>query len=151
LVYYRQARDLQEELGVPRGVALCCRRIGDLLLTMGRPADAVVELRRAESLMARLGDATQHARSLMFLAKAQAGTGSTAEAESALRTALASMRRLGSVYYQAEILTELGELAVRTGGLSQARDHLAAALALYEQVEEPAAARVRARLAELSG
>ena len=151
LAYYRQARDLQDELGVPRGVALCCRRIGDLLLSVGRPAEAITELRRAESIMAELGDVTQHARSLMFLARAYTSTGRTAEAESALRTALAVMRRLGSAYYQAEILTELGELAARTGDVSRAREYLSEALSLYEQVEDPAADRVRARLAELSG
>jgi tetratricopeptide (TPR) repeat protein len=147
--YYRAARDLQADLGIERGVALCCRRIGQVLLTTGRAEEAIPELRRAESIMAALGDHTQHARSLMFLARAQVEAGHHDEAEAALHTGLQSMRRLGSSYYQAEILAELGELTARRGDVTQARRLLNEALALYDAVQDPAADRIRTRLARM--
>lgn len=64
--YYSAARDLRRDLGLRRGVALCGRRIGEVLLALGRPGEAAAEFRSAESIMADLGDHTQRARSLMF-------------------------------------------------------------------------------------
>jgi tetratricopeptide (TPR) repeat protein len=144
--YYARARDIQQAVGEIRGVALCRRRIGQVLTALGRGEEAVAELRSATAIFESMSDRTQYSRTLMFLGLAALRSADPRSAAAPLQEALGLMRELGSAYYQAEILAAIGDLAARTGELPAARRAYAEAIELYEQVEDPKAARLRASL-----
>lgn len=148
LGYYRQARDVQQEIGQSRGVALCRRRIGQVLAAQGLHDEATVELAAAAEAMQALGDDTQYARTLLFLAESCMRTDQLERAELQLQHALELVRQLGSPYYQAEVLSRLGEVARRQGKHEAARVSYQEAADLYASVGDPAAEAMRARLAE---
>jgi tetratricopeptide (TPR) repeat protein len=149
LGYYGEARDVQQALGNLRGVALCRRRIGDVLSRLGNHEAAVVELRAAAAAMAEAGDHNQHARTLMFLGAAHLRVGRTDLAATALDEALVVVRALGSPYYQAEVLARLGELAAQHGDRKTALDRYREAEELYGVAEDPQAEVMRSRAAAL--
>jgi tetratricopeptide (TPR) repeat protein len=146
LHYFQQARDIQEQLGQTRDVALCQTRIGQILTRLERHSEAVAELLAAASTMRELGDCTQQARTLMMLGTAHRQAGRVAGAYPPLREALALMREFGSPYYQAEILACLGETDQRAGDQESARSHYREAHALYLAVGDPQADVIQARL-----
>lgn len=150
LDYFTRSRDLHRSLGRRRGVALCGRRIGQILTEMHRYDDAVRELDSAASTMAELEDRTQHARSLMFLGIAHANAGRRDTAIALLREALAVMQDLDSPYYQAEILASLGDICERSGDRDAAREYFRRAYEKYQQVEDPEMDRMHARLQMLA-
>ncbi|MBE1578854.1 tetratricopeptide repeat protein [Amycolatopsis roodepoortensis] len=131
LDFYRQAADLQERLGIPRGVALCRRRQGEVLSELGRYSEAMIELTAAATVMAGIGDAAQHARSAMALARIQAAEGRAEDAIGRLTESLRTVRALDSPYYTAEILTALGNIELQSGREQEGAGHLAEAQALY--------------------
>lgn len=149
LDYFRESRDIQSGLRRWRGVALCRRRIGDVLSRLGRHDEAITELQGAADSMAELGDPTQHARALAFLGTAQLRAGQPDQATTTLFTALSLMRELGSPYYQAEILARLGEVAEAAGEPESARTYYGEAIALYTAVEDPQSETIQARLTAL--
>ena len=150
LEYFRQSLEIQRQLQRWRGVALCQRRIGDLLSLQGRHDDAIAELRAAAATMNELGDTTQHARALMFLGMAQARAGRSDEAHPPLTAALALMRDLGSTYYQAEITACLAAIAEESDDRESARCYYDQASRLYAAVEDLRADVMRSRLAALT-
>jgi tetratricopeptide (TPR) repeat protein len=149
LRYFRESRDIQARLEQWRGVALCRRRIGDLLTQLGELDAAATELRAAATTMAELGDRTQHARTLQFLATAHRHAGRRDLANTVLLEALSEMRALGSPFYQAEILSQLGALAEESGDLESAYRNYAEAGDLYAGAEDPKAEVMRSRLSLL--
>ncbi len=150
LDYFTRSRDLHRSLGRRRGVALCGRRIGQILTEMHRYDDAVRELHASASTMAALEDRTQHARSLMYLGIAHAKAGRRDIANALLQEALELMQDLESPYYQAEILATLGDIRERSGDLDAAREYFRRAQEKYQQVEDPEADRMHARLQMLA-
>jgi len=150
LGYYERSRDLNIEIDNARGVAMARRRIGEVLIQLDRPADAIVELVASADALAALHDDTQHARSLMYLGTAYARTAEPARAAEPLRTALELVRAIGSAYYQAEVLAMLGDLAERSGDLPAAREHFRAALDHYVVAGDAKADRMRDRLSALA-
>ncbi|MEV6907398.1 tetratricopeptide repeat protein [Amycolatopsis sp. NPDC051071] len=139
LDFYRQAADLQERLGIPRGVALCRRRQGEVLAKLGRHSEAMIELTAAAALMAELGDVAQHTRSVMALARVHAAEGSTGEAIVLLTDSLRAVRSLDSPYYTAEILAALGQIELQCGCEEDSAGHLAEARTLYAELGDPRA------------
>jgi tetratricopeptide (TPR) repeat protein len=146
LRYFAESRDIQREIGEIRGVALCQRRIGHILGRLRRYDEALVELRAAASIMNELGDQTQYARTLMFLAAAYLHSGRAELADTPLREALTLMRELGSPYYQAEILAQLGEAAQIAGDPESARRSYQEAHELYLAAGDPRAHVMSSRL-----
>jgi tetratricopeptide (TPR) repeat protein len=149
LEYLVRTREIRREIGTPRALALCERRIGEVLADLERYPEAVSRLRVAAEAMARLGDVPQQAGSLMSLGRTNLRRGQPAQADADLREAVALVRAAGMPYYEAEALTLLGEVAETIGDLPSARTHYSAAFDLYTEVEEPKAAVVRAKLVEL--
>ncbi|GAA3433947.1 tetratricopeptide repeat protein [Kutzneria kofuensis] len=147
--YYARARDMQQAIGETRGVALCRRRIGQMLTTLGRHDEAVAEMRAAADIFGSMSDRTQYSRTLMYLGLTALDSSDPQSAAAPLGQALDLMRELGSAYYQAEILTAMGDLAARTGDLPAARRAYTEAAELYEQVADPRAAEVRAKLSSV--
>ncbi|WP_235213370.1 tetratricopeptide repeat protein [Amycolatopsis sp. MJM2582] len=131
LDYYRQAADLQEQLGIPRGVALCRRRQGEVLARLGRHSEAMIELTAAATVMADIGDVAQHSRSVMALAGIHAAEGRAEDAIDRLTESLRTVRSLDSPYYTAELLTALGRIELQCGREQEGASHLAEAEALY--------------------
>ncbi|MBN6037830.1 tetratricopeptide repeat protein [Amycolatopsis sp. 195334CR] len=150
LDYYRRAAELQESLGITRGVALCRRRAGDVLAKLGRYDEAEGELRAAAGLMRELGDRNQYARALMVLGAAQRQRGELAESADVLEEALRVVRDLGSPYYLAEVLAELGDLAQAGADPAAARAYLTEAKENYLIAGDPKADAIAARLEALA-
>jgi tetratricopeptide (TPR) repeat protein len=150
LEYFRQARECQQEIGQWRGVALCRRRIGQILSTLERHEEAATELAAAADTMRQLGDNTQYARTLLFLADSYVLTGQIDRAGSLLHQALSLMRTLGSPYYQAEALSRLGDVMQRQGHHESARASYQEAAELYTDMGDPTAEVMLARLTELA-
>ncbi|MFC3455518.1 tetratricopeptide repeat protein [Amycolatopsis speibonae] len=139
LDFYRQAADLQERLGIPRGVALCRRRQGEVLAKLGRNSEAMIELTASAAVMAEVGDAAQHARSVMALAGIQATEGRAEDAIARLTESLRTVRALDSPYYTAEILAALGQVERQCGREEEGTGHLAEAQALHTELGVPRA------------
>ncbi|OLR89663.1 hypothetical protein BJP25_04715 [Actinokineospora bangkokensis] len=149
--HYRRARDLNVGLGRVRGVALCDRRIAEVLLRRGRFDDAARLLGSVAATMRDLGDPTQHARAVMRTAEAHVLAGAPGRALDVLRAALAEMAEFGSPHYQAEILERMGEVAARTGDVDGAARHWAGAAGFFEATGDRAAVeRVTALAAALA-
>lgn len=142
IAYFAQSRDAHERLGLPAGVALCRRRIGEVLTTLGRLDEAAAELSAAASTAAELGDPAQHTRAVTMLAEVHRRAGRADRALEALTGALRTMRDFGSRYYQAEILAAMADVDP-----SHADELRTRAAELYEQVGDPKAELVRAALA----
>jgi tetratricopeptide (TPR) repeat protein len=151
LAYFRESLELNERIERPRGVALCRRRIGETLADLGRPEEAVAEFAAVAEVMARLGDATQHARAMTVLAATCLRLGRPEHAERVLREAMEAMRAFGSPYYQAEILAVLGDVAEHHGDRAAAVRWWTSAAALYEQVDEVKAQVMLERAADPVG
>jgi tetratricopeptide (TPR) repeat protein len=150
LGYFRRSRDVHSSMGRRRGVALCRRRIGQILTELHRYDDAVHELQASASTLAELQDRTQYARSLMFLGIAHAKAARRDTARTHLQEALMVVQEVDSPYYQAEILATLGDLAEQSGDADAARAYFRRAQEKYRKVEDPEADHIRARLTMLA-
>jgi tetratricopeptide (TPR) repeat protein len=142
LGYYRQAAQLQEDLGIPRGVALCRRRCGEVLARLGRDEEAITELTAAAKAMAELGDQIQHVRAATAAAGLRSRQGRHDEARTALLDALRVVRDLDSPYYTAEVLAVLGQVELAAGHGEDGRRHRAEARELYARLGDPRAGEI---------
>ncbi|GHF80799.1 tetratricopeptide (TPR) repeat protein [Amycolatopsis bartoniae] len=149
LDYFRDAAGVQARMGVPRGVALCRRRAGEVLTDLGRLDEAAAELTAAARSMAELDDPIQYARTLTALGALHACRGRPEEGLPLMREALAMTREVGSPHYVAEVLFAFGELEITCGRGDSAREHLTEAREIYESSADPRAGQVAARLAEI--
>ncbi|MFC7617262.1 NB-ARC domain-containing protein [Actinokineospora soli] len=143
---FRHSRDLNARLGRTRAVALCRRRIGEVLADQGDLGGAAEELTAAAAAMAELRDPTQHARSVALLARVELRKGDGDRARRVLADAVAAMRELGSPYYTAEILAALGDAAHHDGDGVAAVSAWTEAAELYESLDDAKASTVRARI-----
>ncbi len=143
---FAQAREIFAEIGVPRGVALMTRHIGEAHLGAGRQAQAISDLRHARSLFAAQADAYMEARTLTTLALAHLRAGDPEAALGPLAESLAITTRLGARHEEARTRVTLADAAEMLGDTEQAHAELLAALAIYEQADAPEAAELRLRL-----
>jgi tetratricopeptide (TPR) repeat protein len=146
---YRDSLRIEAELGIRRGVALRHRRIGDALYQAGRTAAAAVELERARTMFAAVSASKDEAKTLVTLARIDAGEGRCDVASRRLQEAMAVLRSSGSAVYQAEVLLASAEISQHQGDVAAARRHLVDALRLAEEPGGPLVERVQARLAAL--
>lgn len=144
LGYYHRAAQLQEELGIPRGVALCRRRCGEVLAELGRDEEAITELTAAAKTMAELGDPVQHARAATAAATLRSRQGRHEEARQVLVDALQVVRDLDSPYYTAEVLAALGQAEREAGHEEDGRQYRAEARELYARLGDPRAGEIAA-------
>ncbi|HEX6345999.1 ATP-binding protein [Umezawaea sp.] len=150
LALLHRVREIRREVGTPRALAFCGRRIGQVLADQGHYPEAVRELVAAVDAMTRLGDQVQRAWSLVALGRTYLRSGRASLASAALQDALEAVRLVGTPFYEAEVLTALGEVAEALDDLPAARRHYSGALERYVQVEEPKAVDLRARLEALT-
>ncbi|MEV6872558.1 tetratricopeptide repeat protein [Amycolatopsis sp. NPDC051128] len=151
LGYYQQAAQLQEHLGIPRGVALCRRRCGEVLAMLGRDEEAITELTAAATAMAELGDPVQHARAATAVATLRSRQGRHDEARRVLKEALRVVRDLDSPYYTAEVLSALGQAEQEAGHEEDGRRHRAEARELYVRLGDPRAGEIAKPAAATDG
>jgi tetratricopeptide (TPR) repeat protein len=145
--YFRQVKQIREVIGTPRAVALCRRRMGEVLTDLGRLDEAVTELKAAAKAMVHL-DTVQVARALTSLGTAYLKWDRPAEAQAALTAAMELADNLGSPHYLAAVLTGLGDVAERTGDLSLASQYREQAYRIYADSGDPRAADLVQHLPE---
>ncbi|MFC0429783.1 tetratricopeptide repeat protein [Kutzneria buriramensis] len=148
LSHLHQAKQIRERIGTPRAVAVGQRRIGEVLLDLGRTEEAVAEFRHAADALATL-DRAQCARALTGLARAYARNGRLADARRELDEVLEITSQLGLVRYAAEAVVVLAEVAELAGDLRAARTHYLRARAVFAEQEDPKADRLAERIARL--
>ncbi|GLY50895.1 NB-ARC domain-containing protein [Lentzea sp. NBRC 102530] len=137
LELYRQVLAMRTR---DRGRGQARRRIGEVLVELGRYEEAVAELELAESL---LTCPTEKARTWMFLGRAHRLAGRPAQAKALLDCALEGSLR--SPAHLADVHLELAELA------EDPRPHRLAALACYHDQTDPEAVRIQALLDQDGG
>ncbi len=146
LHYLHRAKEIRKVIGTTRALALCRRRIGEVLSELGRYDEAATELRQAADAMATL-DMGQYARALLGLGTNYLRWRRPAEAEAPLAAALAMSTKLGSAHYRAGALAALGDLARLTGDAVAARRHYHEAHRIYADSGDPKAADLADQLA----
>jgi tetratricopeptide (TPR) repeat protein len=149
MVYLGRAKALWEANGTERAVALCRRRIGEVMAELGRYDEAVIELQHAAETMKAI-DKAQYARILTSLSSTHLRWGHTNDAMALLREALDLTRQLSSPYYQAEVLTTLADAAALAGDTNAARAYLSEAQQLCFRNSDPKATELGRRLAQLT-
>jgi tetratricopeptide (TPR) repeat protein len=148
LSYLHEANRIRERVSTTRAVAVGRRRIGEVLLALGRHEEAVAELRDSATALAAL-DQAQQARTLASLARAYARLGRLSDARSQLVEAVEITRRLGLVRYEAEAVMVQAEVAELAGDLRAARQHYQQAQAVFAQQDDPKAVMLGTRLDRL--
>ena len=148
LRYLREGVEVETRHERVRGIGLARRRVGEVLVEMGRLGEAIEELQEAEAL---LDNAIDKARARMFLSRAILHSGRFDEAARLADGVLADVRDAGSPLHVADAFELMAEIAERRGDLVRARDHYRSALACYGESFDPNADRVRDRLAALDG
>lgn len=143
---FRQAVDVETRQGRTRGIGLARRRVGEVLIDMGRADDAVCELRECEAL---LDDGVDKARVWMFTARAHLAAGRHRDAEELLDAALVALQDSGSSAHLADVFVLKAEVAERHGTVEQARDQYRSALACYGDSVDPSVERIQTALAAL--
>ncbi len=146
LRYFRESVDVQVRHGWARGIGLSRRRVGEVLIDMGRHDEAVAELRKAEK---SLDDVVDKARVRMFRSRALSRLGRFTDALSLADDVLGVVRGAGSPLHVADAFELLGEIAELQGDLPLARDHYRAALGCYGESFDPSAERTRDQLRAL--
>ncbi|MCP2201419.1 ATP-, maltotriose- and DNA-dependent transcriptional regulator MalT [Lentzea flava] len=146
LRYFREGVDVETCHGRVRGVGLARRRVGEVLIAMGRIDEAIAELQESEALLDNVVD---KARARMFLSRALLHASRFGEAARLADGVLADVRDAGSPLHVADAFELMGEIAERQGDLVHARDHYRSSLACYGESFDPSADRVRDRLAAL--
>ncbi|WP_112263007.1 ATP-binding protein [Lentzea terrae] len=137
LALYREALELRTR---DRGRGHARRHIGEVLVELGRHAEAIAELELAESL---LSDPAEQARARTFLARACRLAGDPGRARALLDSALEGLSH--SPVHLADVHLELAELA------DDPRPHRLAALACYHDQNDPQAVHIQALLDEDGG
>ncbi|MEV6718052.1 tetratricopeptide repeat protein [Lentzea sp. NPDC051208] len=146
LRYFREAVDVETLHERTRGIGLARRRVGEVLVEMGRLDEAITELTECETLLDNVVD---KARARMFLSRALLHSDRPDEAARLAEGVLADVRDAGSPVHVADVLELKGEIAERQSEFVHARDHYRSALACYGESFDPSADRLRDRLAAL--
>ncbi|HTI24615.1 MAG TPA: tetratricopeptide repeat protein [Kutzneria sp.] len=148
LGYLREANRIRARISTNRAVAVGRRRIGEVLLALGRYPEAEVELRHSITALVAL-DQAQRARALASLARVYARLGQLSDAQSKLVEAIEITRKLGLARYEAEAVMVQAEVAELAGDLRAAREHYRQAQAVFAEHDDPKAAMIAARLDRL--
>jgi tetratricopeptide (TPR) repeat protein len=139
------------ELGGARNIGMTLISLGALLPTAGRAGEALILLREAKEIFARLVDSDPYngVRVDIALAVVYVELGDVGRAWAAATSGEEGMRRLGSSFEQAQAIELLGRIAYAQGDAGAAERHWTAALAVYETLVSPQADGLRQKLAGL--
>lgn len=134
-----------EELRADRSIGLSLINLGSTLLELGRAAEALPHLARADEVFRALGEADpyNHARVAITSSQAHCRTGDPTTAAVLADEGMRMMLAVGSKHGEAEALQALAEIAGASGDVAAARDHLRRAEEVFRALGSPKADVVR--------
>jgi DNA-binding SARP family transcriptional activator/tetratricopeptide (TPR) repeat protein len=147
---YRRALSLRTEIGDRRGEGQTLNNLGEAHRELGRFDDAIGYFRRALEIHLEVNDEYGQGQTLTNLGMLHCEVHRTGEAIGYFERALTVRRRLGDRLGVVEALRELGRTFLDSGDLGAARSCRREALDVMEGMTDPTAARLRARLDELT-
>jgi len=143
---FRQAEQLRITIGYDRGAALSQQGLGLVALARGDVPTAENFLSMASQTLTDLGDHYDAALTRAWHAKALAEAGDSDTALQVLAEARSTMQAATSAYGEAVILEIIGDIQRSLDQVDQAAAAYAAAHDLYVRTDQPAAARMLARV-----
>ncbi|MGW6457581.1 NB-ARC domain-containing protein [Streptomyces sp. NPDC055078] len=142
---YRTSLALNARAAEDRGMALAGYFLGCAQSAAGDHGTALDALIEARESFLALQDGRMAARALADVGRVRARLGDREAAVAALAEAADELHRHSAFHYEARTLEDLAELLADP---EEARERLRRALAVYEDLGNPRAAEVRARLAD---
>lgn len=149
LAHSRQAIDLYRAAGNRRGQALTLNAAGWFLSQLGDHHQAFALCQQALALLDELGDQHGLAGTWDSIGYIRHHLGDHAEARNCYQQALALFQEIGERYGEAGTLTRLGDTCRAVGDPDAARAAWQHALAILDDLDDPDAEQVRAKLATL--
>ncbi len=150
LEHARQALDLFLELGEEHGQARALNAVGWYHALLGDHARALSLCRQALGRLEELDDRIGQATTLDSLGYAHHHLGDHERAVAHFEQAMGMYRELGDRHLEAFVHMHLGDAHESAGNAQAARAAWREALAILEQLDQPEAQRVQARLAPAS-
>jgi tetratricopeptide (TPR) repeat protein len=142
----RRAVELYSRLDDTWCAAIATNHLGRALLGLHKPEDAIICHRQALETFRAVGDRSREAWALLFLGNGHRAQGQFGHAAAQHRLALDIAHDTQNTICEAEALQELGDDARLSGEADTAREHWTQALTLYEQLGDPRAGDMHARL-----
>ncbi len=146
LRHAQQAFALYQAAGDRYGEADALNSMGWGHLLLAHPGQARPLCRQALAMNSELGNRTGEAASWDSLGYAEHQLGRHYEAAGCYQRALAILRELGDRFSEAEILVHLGDAYLAAGELERARDPWEQALVIFDDLHQPDADALRAKL-----
>ncbi|WP_158839569.1 AfsR/SARP family transcriptional regulator [Saccharothrix deserti] len=146
LRHLTRALDELEPLGVSLDYAVASNSVGWLHTLLGEPRLALGHCERALALVRELGDVFGEAATLDSLGLIHHHLGNLDEAVHHYRSALPLYRAVGERYEEAATLDRLGDTHQAANDLREAHQAWTRAVAVLDDLGNPDAARVRAKL-----
>jgi tetratricopeptide (TPR) repeat protein len=150
LGHSRRCADLCQQMGHRVGQADALNAVAWCSVQLGEYDQAVTDCHQAIALQRELDDRRGEAASLDTLGYAYHHLGRYAEAADRYRDALAVLITLGDRLHQAEALTHLGDACHADGDQDCAATAWRQALVLLDELDQPSAREVRAKLTSLT-
>jgi DNA-binding SARP family transcriptional activator/tetratricopeptide (TPR) repeat protein len=147
LAHAEQALRLYQASGDKAAVAGVLNNVGWYHGLLGDYQQARGFCRQALALCAETGDRRNEGSAWDSVGYAEHHLGNLAEAAACQLRALSIARESGDRLFEAAVLTHLGDTRYAEGDLAQGREAWQDALAIFEDIQHPDAAQVRAKLA----
>jgi tetratricopeptide (TPR) repeat protein len=150
LEHAEQALRLFQAIGDKANEADALNNVGWYRGVLGDYQQARAFCQRALTLCAQLGNRRLEGAVWDSLGYAEHHLGNLVEAAACYQRAVSLHREAGDRFYEADTLTHLGDTRHAAGQLAQAWQAWGQALAIFEDIQHPDAAEVRAKLAGFS-
>ncbi len=134
LAHAQEARQIFEERGDLRGVAMAMRTLGGTHIHLARLDEAVLALRRGLEVAERVGAVDEIGSCLINLGVAERRRGNLEEAIACDRQAIAEFERVGHQAGRAQAYANLTQKLVQQGALEAALEHGAKALQIARSI-----------------
>ncbi len=134
LAHAQEARQLFEERGDLRGVAMAMRTLGGTHIRLARLDEAVLALRRGLEVAERVGAVDEIGNCLINLGVVERRRGNLEEAIACDRQAIAEFERVGHQAGRAQAYANLTQKLVQQGTLEAALEHGAKALQIARSI-----------------
>ncbi|MDQ3814366.1 MAG: tetratricopeptide repeat protein, partial [Armatimonadota bacterium] len=149
--FYEDWLAIVRETGYRRGESNALGRIGNAYATLGDLHRAIEFYEQQLTIAREISDPRGESNAIGNLGRAYADLGNLAHADEFYKKQLEIARKIGYRRGEGNALWNMSLALDELGERAQATELAAAALRIYEQIEDPNAARVRRRLAEWRG
>jgi tetratricopeptide (TPR) repeat protein len=143
---FEQALAVARRTGNRYGEAIALSNLGETYHHLGRLAASLDSYTRSLTIIRETGGLQPEGQALHQLAAAQRAAGRHQQAEETYRQALAVRRRAGDRHGEAETLRDAGDLLQLLGRAGAAHASWQRALDAFEELDDPQAEELRARL-----